>query len=274
MPELSTPYKARDHARSMHGTIIPNMPTLPVSAARDVPADIDRDALLWDETFAAGEYGWRILKRGTRLRMINVGGDACAQFLVYNADRPFERLNVADTVKVQWNAYLGEGKMLLSDMGRVLMSITRDTCGQHDTFCGPSTQWSNAAKYGSGDNYTPHPNGRDRFLLCLLKNGLGKKDIPPNINVFKSVKIAEDGSTHWVTDASKPDDVVELRAEMNVLVLIANCPHVLDPRTTYTATPLRVLAYRGENAGPNDWIRNATPENQRAFENVDDYFTT
>ena len=272
MPELSTPYAARDHARSMHGTRIEAMPTLPVSDAKNVPDEIAATDLIWDETLAAGEYSSRVLTRGTRLRMINLAGDACAQFLVFNAERPFERLNVADTVKVQWNAYLGEGKMLLSDMGRVLMSIIRDTCGTHDTFSGPSTEWNNRRKYGDGENYSPHPSARDRFLLSLLKFGLGKKDIPASLNFFKGVKIAEDGGMTFVNKASKAGDYAELRAEMNVLVTIANCPHVLDPRTTYSATPLRVMAYRGPLTMPDDAIRNATPEAQRAFENVDDYF--
>ena len=256
----------------MHGARIDAMPTLPVSDAKNLPSDIERSALIWDETLAAGEYTSRVLTRGTRLRMINLQGDACAQFLVHNADRPFERLNVADTVKVQWNAYLGEGKMLLSDMGRVLMSITRDTCGTHDTFSGPSTEWSNAAKYGHGENYSPQPNARDRFLLSLLKFGLGKKDIPASLNFFKGVKIAEDGAMSFIDRASQPGHVLELRAEMNVLVSITNCPHVLDPRPKYTATPLRVIAYRGPLTTPDDPIRNAGPEAQRAFENVDDYF--
>jgi uncharacterized protein len=272
MPELATPYAARDHARSMHGTVVDAMPVLPVSRARNVPDDVNPASLLWDETLAAGDYAARVLKRGARLRLINLAGDACAQFLCYNADRPIERLNVADTVKVQWNAYLGEGKLLLSDMGRVLMSIARDTCGQHDALCGASTQWSNARKYGVGDNYSPHPNARDRFLLALLKHGLGKRDVPPSISLFKHVRVEGDGSTHFVPESSKPGDVVELRAEMNVLVVVANCPHVLDDRPSYTATPLRLLAHRGDVAGDDDPIRNACPENQRAFENVDDYF--
>ena len=107
----------------------------------------------------------------------------------YNADRPIERLNVADTVKVQWNAYLGKGRLLLSDMGRVLMSIVADTCERHDTFCGCSDEKSNAARYGRGENYGPFPNARDRFLLALLKYGMGKKDIPRRTSTFsKAVK--------------------------------------------------------------------------------------
>lgn len=271
--DLSDPYKARAHARAMHGTVIAAMPTVPVSSAKDVPVDVPKAELVWDETLAAGEYGARVLNRGSRLRLINLQGDGCINFLVYNADRPIERLNVADTVKVQWSAYLGEGKLLLSDMGRVLMSITQDTCGQHDTFCGGSNEKANARKYGQGANYSPSPNARDRFLIALQKYGLGKRDIPSNINFFKGIRIDPQGNTVFNTASSKPGDVLELRAEMNVLVVMANTPHVLDPRPTYTSSAVRVLAWRGAVAPADDPIRNAAPENQRAFENTDDFFT-
>lgn len=271
MPELNTPYAARDHARSLHGTIVEAMPTLPVSAARDLPDDVPADRLVWDETFAAGDYGSRVLQRGARLRLIDLNGDACCQFVVHNAREPFERLNVADTVKVQWNGYLSEGKLLLSDMGRVLMSITQDTSGRHDTFCGASTAWSNARRYGEGANHSPHPNGRDRLILSMLKHGLGKKDVAGSINFFKGVTIGEDGSLQFVDCRDSPA-VVELRAEMDVLVSFANCPHVMDPRPIYTATPLRAIAWSGPVTPAEDPIRRAGPENQRAFENTDDYF--
>jgi urea carboxylase-associated protein 2 len=176
-------------------------------------------------------------------------------------------------VKVQWNGYLSEGKLLLGDMGRVLMSITTDTAGgRHDTFCGASNEHSNAKKYGQGANYTPAPNARDRFMLALLKHGLGRKDIPPNVNFFKTVRAAEDGSLKFSESHGKSGEHVELRAEMNVLVVITNTPHVLDPRKTYTATPIRVLAYRGPVTPEGDPIRNSTPEALRAFQNVEDYF--
>lgn len=274
MSELSTatPLKAREHARAQAGVIAETMPTLPASNARDLPAGVRPQDVIWEETIPGGGYASRILKRGMRLRLTNLKGDTCANLLVYNADRPFERLNVADTIKVQWNGYLGHGKLLLSDMGRSLMSITLDTCGQHDTFAGASNPKTNVAKYGNGANYTPHPNARERFLIALAKHGLGKSDVMPNINLFKSVRIAKDGTMAWVENASKAGDVVELRADMNVLVVIANTPHVLDPRPVYMATPLRITAYRGEPAGMDDPIRNASPESQRAFLNVDDYF--
>lgn len=270
--DLSDPYKAREHARAQAGTKVRAMPTIPASAATDLPAGVTAQNVTWDETLGAGDYAARVLPRGTRLRMTNLDGDGCVNLLVFNADRPIERLNVADTVKVQWNAYLGPGKLLLSDMGRVLMSIIADTCGNHDTFCGCSSAKSNAKKYGVGDNYSPFPNARDRFLLALLKYGLGKKDIPANVNFFKGVKVESDGGLTFVEKSSAAGQFVELRAEMNVLVVAVNTPHVLDPRPAYTCTDVRLTAWRGPVTPGDDPIRNATPENLRAFENAEDYF--
>ncbi len=270
--DLSTPNKARDHARAQAGTVIRAMPTIPASAAKELPAGICADDVIWDETIAGGEYCARILKRGRRLRLINLEGDGCVHFLVFNADRNIERLNVADTVKVQWNAYLKQGALLLSDMGRVLMSITQDTCGNHDTFCGASNEKTNARKCGQGENYSACPNARDRFLLALAKFGLTKKDIAPSINFFKGVKVEEDGQLTFNETSSKAGDYLELRAEMNVLVVMANTPHVLDARTKYVATPVRVLAYKREVTSADDPIRNSTPEALRAYQNVEDYY--
>ena len=275
MPEaadLSTPMRARDHARAQASTRVRAMPTIPASAATDLPPGVAPADIVWDETLDAGDYCARILKRGTRARLVNLNGDACANVVVYNADRPIERLNVADTVKVQWNAYLGRGKLLLSDMGRVLETITADSSGRHDTFCGVSNEKSNARKYGRGENYGPYPNARDRFALALAKYGLGRKDIPANVNFFKHVKVAVDGALTFDRKPGTPGEFVELRAEMNVLLVVANTPHVLDPRPTYTASPLRVLAWRGPVTGADDPIRNSSPESLRAFENTEDYF--
>lgn len=269
---LSDPKKARDHARSQDGSTVRAKPTIPASTAKDLPAGVTPGDVIWDERLAGGEYCARILQRGTRMRLTNVDGDGCVNLLLFNADAPIERLNVADTVKVQWNAYLSTGSLLLSDMGRALMSITTDTCGQHDTFCGASTARSNARKYGSGENYSPHPNARDRFLLALAKHGLGKKDIPANINFFKGVKVEEDGSLTFNTASSAPGQYLELRAEMKVLAVVVNAPHVLDPRKEYTCTDVRVTAWRGAITPEGDPIRNATPESLRAFQNVEDYY--
>ena len=267
---LADPLAARAHARAQEGTTAAAMPILP-PVADDLPAGVPAADLLWEETIAGGGYASRRLPRGSRTRLIDVDGDACAQVLILNAEMPTERLNVADTVKIQWNAYLGPGKLLLSDMGRVLMSIESDDAGTHDAFCGASNAASNARAFGEGGNWSQFPNARDRLLLGAAKHGLGRRDVHPCLNLFKGVTIAADGATMPVLGPFAPGRSLTLRAEMEVILVIANCPHVLDTRP-WRLTPLRATAWRGAVAGADDAIRNATPEGRRAFVNVDDYY--
>ncbi|MFD5818531.1 DUF1989 domain-containing protein, partial [Streptomyces sp. NPDC127038] len=117
----ATTHGAREHARAQQGTRAEAMPVVPAADWQDPPPGAG--PLVWAETVAGGNYTHKVLARGTELRLTDLAGDACAHLLLYVADRPWERLNVADTVKVQWNAYLGEGRLLLSDQGRVLASV-------------------------------------------------------------------------------------------------------------------------------------------------------
>lgn len=271
MATLADPLAARDHARAMAGTVVEAMPILP-PVAEDLPGNVSHLDLLWEETIAAGGYASRKLARGSRLRLVDLKGDACASVNIFNAEMPTERLNVADTVKVQWNAYLGAGKLLLSDMGRVLMSIVEDTAETHDAFSGTSNAATNEAKYGEGRNSGAYPNGRDRLLLGAAKHGLQRRDVHPCVNLFKATRIETDGAITPIVGPFEPGRQVILRAEMDVIVVIANCPHVLDPREEWSVTPLRATAWRGPVTTEDDPIRNATPEGLRAFQNVEDYF--
>lgn len=268
---LADPLAARDHARAMAGAVVEAMPQVP-PVAGDLPSGVSAEDLMWEETIAAGGYATRRLARGSRLRLIDLAGDACASVLIYNAEMPSERLNVADTVKVQWNAYLGAGKLLLSDMGRVLMSILADEAGTHDAFCGTSNAATNLAKYGEGRNSGAYPNGRDRLLLGSAKHGLQRRDVHPCVNLFKGARIEADGAITPLIGPFEAGRSMVLRAEMDTIVVIANCPHVLDPRAQWAVTPLRVSAWRGEITPETDPIRTATPEGLRAFLNVEDYF--
>jgi urea carboxylase-associated protein 2 len=274
MTDSSTaaPKGAQAHARAMGGTRVEAMPIVPATAAPELPHGIEAEAMLWEETVPGGGYAAKELHRGARLRLIDLKGDACVSMLVFNAERPLERLNVADTIKVQWNAYLGAGRVLLSDMGRVLMSILEDSAGTHDAFCGPSNERSNASKYGDGSNWGTHPNARERLLLGVAKFGLGAKDVHPCINFFKAVRIDPDGSTQLEAGPFAPGRALTLHAEMNLIVVLANCPHVLDARPTYGTTPVRLSAWRGAVSAVEDPIRNSTPESLRAFLNVEEYF--
>jgi uncharacterized protein len=267
---LVDPNAARAHARSMEGTVVEAMPLLP-PRADDLPAGVAPEDLLWEETIAAGGYASRALARGTRLRLIDLKGDACAALLLFNAAMPTERLNVADTVKVQWNAYPSAGSVLLSDMGRALASIEQDDAGTHDAFCGASNEASNRRRYGDGSNSGPYPNARDRLLLGAAKHGLGRRDVHPCITLFKGVRIAPDGAVAPRLGPFAPGRSLVLRAEMDVILVLANCPHVLDSRP-WSITPLRATAWRGPATTVDDPIRNATPERLRAFLNTEDLY--
>nr|WSY56175.1 urea carboxylase-associated family protein [Streptomyces sp. NBC_00886] len=264
----ATTYGARAHARAQEGKRAEAMPVVP---AGDWPAPpCEAGHLVWAETVAGGNYTHRVLARGTELRLTDLRGDGCAHLLLYAADRPWERLNVADTVKVQWNAYLGEGQLLLSDQGRVLASLVADTSGRHDALCGTSTLVRNTERYGDGTPQSGSPAGRELFKLAAAKNGLEPRDLPPSLSFFQGVGVRDDGSLDF-TGSTGPGGSVTLRAEQDVTVLIANVPHPVDPRADYVSTPLEVLAWRAEATEPGDPLWEATPEGRRAFLNTAEF---
>lgn len=277
-PDTSTTLAARDHARAQGERRVAYQPTVPAAAATGVldasGTPVAQERLLWDDVIGPGGDSSRVLPRGATLRLTDLEGDACANLLAYNAAQPLERLNVADTVKVQWQAYLGTGSLLLSDMGRVLMAITTDTCGTHDALCGASSRARNEAKYGSGGVHGEHPNARDRFAVSLAKHGLARRDIVPNVNLFKGVRVEADGALTFVGDASHAGAIVELRAELPVIVAVANTPHVLDPRPAYTVTPLRVTAWSDRPTTRDDARWGATPEGERAYLQTEEFLLT
>lgn len=259
---------ARAHARSMAGTVVDAMPTIPPSAAVGLPDGVEAMDVLWDEVVAGGASSSLAVRRGTHIRLVDRDGDACAGVLVHRLDHPSERLNVADTVKVQWQAYLHEGQLLLSDMGRVLASIVVDTSGGHDTICGTLNPVATAARYGDASIAGPTPSGRDLFARSLAKDGRDRRDVAPNVNFFKGTRVGPDGTIELLPSAGAGAEVV-LRCEMDVLVTIVNVPHPLDDRPDYTVTPLRVTAWRGLPAAPDDPVRTASPEALRAYQNAE-----
>ncbi|MFD9960911.1 urea amidolyase associated protein UAAP1 [Amycolatopsis sp. NPDC058986] len=270
MSTTATTYGARDHARAQAGTVVDTMPIIPAHTA-EPPAGVAAADLTWAETVAGGGYTHRVLARGTRLRLTDPTGDACAHLLLFNADAPWERLNVADTVKVQWNAYLGESVALLSDQARVLATLVADSGGRHDALCGTSTVDGNAERYGDGSPQGPSPAGLALFTLAAAKHGLTPRDLPPSLSFFQGVRVGGAGELEF-TGSAGAGHTVELRTELPVVVLIANVPHPLDPRE-YTSGPLQILAWRDRPSTPDSPEWTHTPEAQRAFENTADYLT-
>jgi uncharacterized protein len=262
-----TPEGARAHARGQAGAVVEHMPTLPASDYVAAPPDVDPARLVWAERVAGGGYTHRRVAAGTTIRLHDLEGDACAHVLLFRDGQPWERLNVADTIKLQWQAYLGAGQLFLSDQGRVLASIVADTSGRHDVLCGASSRQRNEHRYGAGGAATPSPSGRELLLVAAAKHGLGPRDLPPSLSFFKGVRVdAESGALRWTGSEGTPT-VVELRAELPLLVLVANTAHPLDPRPQWACGSLEVLAWTGRPTGRGSWPASASPEAERAFLN-------
>jgi urea carboxylase-associated protein 2 len=234
------------------------------------------EAVILEETLRGGAMWSWTLKRGTSLRLTDSEGGANVSALFLNADAPLERYNMPDTLKAQFIAFLTKGNALYSDMGRILCSIVEDTCGWHDTLCGATDAKLSDAKYGSTDYQSQRNdrirNGRDNFLVELGKYGLGKKDMPVPVNFFAKVIVDAEGNLRWQGGHSKPGAYVELRAEMNTLVILSNTPHPLDPAAKYAPKTVGLRIRHAEAPGPFDICRNHRPENGRGFINTEALF--
>ncbi|HYJ10478.1 MAG TPA: urea amidolyase associated protein UAAP1 [Polyangiaceae bacterium] len=228
-----------------------------------------------EEALRGGQMWSRILRRGQTLRLTDVEGGAAVAALFYNAEELSERYNMPDTLKAQHIARLTAGYVLYSDMGRVLCSITEDTAGWHDTITGHGTALHGRAKFGEGTYQNLrndwHRNTRDNFLVELGKYDLGKRDIVANVNFFVKVVVDQEGELKFLP-GSRPGAYVELRAEMNTLVVLSNTPHPLDPVTSYAPKPVALKIRSGEPARLDDPCRLSSPENGRGFTLTESYF--
>jgi urea carboxylase-associated protein 1 len=195
------------------------------------------DRIIADLTIPAGGHWGRVLRAGQVLRIIDLEGKQAVDFLCYNAGDPDERYNAADTMKYAGTLFLTTGHGIYSGMGRRLLTIVADTCGRHDTIGGCCSAESNELRYGVKDS----PSCRQNFLRALEPFGLGKKDIVANLNWFMNVPVGPDGAMAIVEGISKPGDHVDLRAEMDVLAVISNCPQTRNPCNGFQPTPIRVI---------------------------------
>jgi uncharacterized protein len=193
--------------------------------------------IIEDLTIPAGGHWGRVLRTGQVLRIVDLEGKQAVDFLCYNAEDPGERYSAADTMKYAGTIFLTTGHGIYSDMGRRLLTIVEDTCGRHDTIGGCCSAESNELRYGIKDT----PSCRQNFLRALEPFGLGKKDIVANLNWFMNVPVGPDGGMAIVPGKSNPGDHVDLRAEMDVLAVISNCPQTRNPCNGFQPTPIRVI---------------------------------
>jgi len=207
-------------------------------------AGIDGE-VIEDKVVQPGDCWARVIEEGSMLRIVDLEGKQAVDFLCYNAADPSERYNAADTMKYAGTIFLTTGHRIYSDMARPLFTIVADTCGRHDTIGGACSAESNQIRYGVANT----PNCRDNFLRALSEFGLGKKDIVANLNFFMNVPVEADGGMALAEGFSAPGDFVELRAEMDVLAVVSNCPQTRNPVNAYNPTPIQIVVWRPSESG-------------------------
>lgn len=226
---------------------------------------------LYSRTLTGAGMWSGVVARGKSLRLTALEPGANVGMLLYHADLPIERYNMPDTLKGQHTFLLRHPHCLHSDMGRLLASITADTVGWHDTVAGCSDAALVAERYGVKTYQTArnafHRDARECFLIELAKWDLGKRDLVPNLNLFSKVVADEAGKLSFVPGHSVAGDFVELRLELNTLVVLNTCQHPLDPDPVYHPRSVRLDVYPAQPVTADDPCIRSRPENTRAYEN-------
>ena len=194
----------------------------------------------------AGDYYMQVVKAGQTVRILDLEGNQAADTLFYNANDPGERYSAIDTIREQGNVYLTTGTKLLSNEMNLMLEIVADTCGRHDTIGGACATESNTVRYAL-EKKCMHAC-RDSWMLAIAENeqfGMNKRDITHNINFFMNVPVTAEGGLSFQDGLSSPGKYVELKAAMDVIVLISNCPQLNNPCNAYNPTPIEVLIWNG-----------------------------
>ena len=196
-----------------------------------------------DAVVNAGDPWLHEIRKGQVFRILDLEGNQAVDTLFFNAHDPEERYSAADTVRAQGALYLTAGTQLMSTEGKVMLTITADTCGRHDTLGGACSCESNTVRYALDKR--PMHSCRDSFLHALANydGKLTKRDLTCNINFFMNVPVTPQGGLTFADGVSAPGKYVEMRAEMDVLCLISNCPQLNNPCNAYNPTPVRVLIW-------------------------------
>lgn len=196
-------------------------------------------AVVYDFTIPARAPWSGVVEAGQTLRIIDLEGNQAVDCILYSADDPDERYSACETMVAQKNIFLTTGTRMMSNEGNVMMTITADTCGRHDTIGGACSCESNTLRYG---HHTKHQHACvENFLLELGQHSMGKRDMVSNINWFMNVPVEADGALGIVDGISAPGKYLDLRAEMDVRVVISNCPQINNPCNGFNPTPVRVV---------------------------------
>jgi len=196
-----------------------------------------------DHTLAAGEPYLLAIEQGQTLRIVDVEGNQAVDVIFYNRVDPAEHYSASETLLRQGGIYLTTGSVLYSDDGNPMLRIVADTCGRHDTLGGACAAESNTVRYALQKKFMH--SCRDNYLTALQHAdiGLGKRDLVPNINFFMNVPVTDSGDLKFDDGVSGPRKYVEMRAEMDLWVLISNCPQLNNPCNAYNPTPIQLLVW-------------------------------
>lgn len=231
--------------------------------------------ILYEDEIPGGAHWSMLMRKGTVLRLIDQQGGANVGMLFYNPSNYIERYNAPDTLKCQHTFKLTKGNCVYSDMGRIFCSIIDDTVGWHDTVGANTTKKMVAEKWGE-HNYQDYRNdwylnGYDSFLIELAKYGMNARDMAANLNLFSKIAVDDEGNMFYDPDNSTPGDYIDLRFEMDTLVVFHTCPHAMNPAAEYPKKPISYQIRKSDAVTTDDFCMNTRPENRRGFKNTDLY---
>jgi urea carboxylase-associated protein 2 len=225
------------------------------------PRGLPLPAPALDTETIPGGWSWTTrLPRGQALRVCTPSGTSCVSLMAFSVADPSERLNLADTVKVQWSVRLGKGRVIYTDMGRVALALIEDSCGAHDAIVGPTTQASMAQALGPG----AWRHSRHNFLTAAAKLGLSRRDVAVCLNLFAPVDVDPQGRFTWHPERRSAGDFVDLRAEMDLWVVLSNAGHPLDPALVPLPEPVTVTRFAPPPRA-DDPCRRSGVEAERAY---------
>lgn len=235
--------------------------------------DLSEPQVMWSEIVPGGGHWSCVMRRGTRLRMVALQAGANLSMVLYHAREKLERYNMPDSLKAQHTAHYTCGHVLMSDMGRSLASITRDTVGWHDPLGALLDTATLEARHGARtfqtDRNGMYRSGKDGLLIEIGKHGLGRRDLIPPVNFFTKVSVDAQGRMQFAAGHAPAGGEVELRFDMDTLVAFSTAPHPLDPAADYAPARIGLAAWHSGPAGPDDACRRFRPECARALHNAD-----
>ena len=212
-----------------------------------VESKLDPAQAIVNKVCKAGDPWTGIVKRGQIFRILDIEGNQAVDTLFYNAEDSEERYSAVDTIQKQGKLYLTTGSVLYSSEGRPMLTIIADTCGRHDTLGGACSSESNTVRYDLSKR--PMHSCRDSFMHALQhysdmhNRKMTKRDITANINFFMNVPVSPQGALSFADGISGAGKYVEMRAEIDILVLISNCPQLNNPCNGYNPTPVQLLIW-------------------------------